>query len=75
MSKLNATETRLAKAFAANLAECERRNDFGGLHAQAARDLTDTILTHVPYTGYVMPSGRVTKDRAKAFTAWVAAAK
>ena len=68
--KLNATQTRLAKAFAANLVECERRNDFGGLHAQAARDLRDTIHTYVPYTGYVTPAGRVTKDWVKAVRAW-----
>ena len=73
--KLDATETRHALAFAANLAACERRDDFGGLHHQAARDLDDTILTHVPYTGYVTPAGRVTKDRKKAVSAWVAATR
>ena len=65
------TKTKsLARQFAANLLECERRNDFGGLHAQARRDLSETIYTHTPRTGYRLPNGRVTTDFRKAVDAW-----
>ena len=66
--KLTKKEIDLATQFARNLAECERRDDFGGQHQQAARDLEETIYTHM---GYLTPASRIAKSRKTALTAWV----
>jgi hypothetical protein len=67
-------KTALAKQFADNVVECERRNDFGGLHAQAIRDFKEETFRWADFSGktvgvYVLPNGRKVRDVTKAIAA------
>lgn len=70
---MNATN-RLAKQFAANIVECERRDDFGGLHTQAVRDFTEAVFAWGAGGTklYRLPSGRKVKDFGRAVREWAA---
>jgi hypothetical protein len=68
---MTAKEKELAKRFAASIKEHERRNDYGGTRQQDIRDFKEQVWANRSSgSGYVMPSGRLTKDLRKAVEAW-----
>jgi hypothetical protein len=68
---MTTTTNRLAKPFAANILECELRNDFGGLHGQAMRDFTEATFVWGPVSKlYTLPNGRKVKDIRRAIKEW-----
>jgi hypothetical protein len=68
---MNETEKRLARQFAANIVELERRNDFGALLEQANQDFTEQVFVwHGTRKAYRLPDGTATPSHRAAVLAW-----
>jgi hypothetical protein len=76
--KMTQNEKELAKIFAKNIIELERRGDFGGLRDQAASDF-ELQAAAFKWTGndykrgFRMPSGRIAFSEGRAIYAWARA--
>jgi hypothetical protein len=65
-------EKDLARQFARNIEDHERRNDYGGTYEQNKSSLKEVIFYRA-FTGaslYLLPSGRKTRSFTRAISRW-----